>query len=210
MQIGDFKWLKIMPTEKEIISWQVDRKTGYILEADFDYPEELHELHNGYLLAPERRVVRHEWHSPYQKRLAEGLGIKEDKTEKLLLTLQNKTRYVLHYRNLQQYLELGLKLTKVHRVLSSTQKAWMRPFIEFNTELQKKATTEFEKELYKLMNNSVFGKTMENLRNRVTVDLVRGHEIDKIRKLVSDPLFNAWKDLGEDLVSISSSVGRIK
>ena len=138
-----------------------------------------------------------------KKKLAEKLRLKDDKTEKLLLTLQNKTKYVLHYRNLQQYLELGLKFTKVHRVLSFTQMDWMRPFIEFNTELRKEATTEFEQDLYKLMNNSVFGNKMENPRNRVTVDLVRGHEIDKIRKLVSDPLFNAWKELGEDFNGIN-------
>lgn len=110
LPIGDFNWLKTMSTEKEIMSWQVNRKTGYILEVDLEYPKELHELHNGYSLAPERRVVPHEWYSSYQKKLAEKLGLKEDKTEKLLLTLQNKTKYVLHYRNLQQYLELGLKL----------------------------------------------------------------------------------------------------
>lgn len=79
----------------------------------------------------------------------------------------------------------------------------MKPFIEFNTELRKKATTEFEQDLYEIMNNSVFGKTMENLRNRVTVDLVRGHEINKIRKLVSNPLFNAWKELGDDFYGIN-------
>ena len=202
MPVGDFKRVRTMPTEKEIMSWLPGRKIGFILEVDLKYPEELHELHNGYPLAPERRNVPHERYSPYQKKQAQDLNLTEDKTEKLLLILNNKTKYVVHYRNLQQYIELGLKLTRVHRVLSFTQKAWMEPLIRFNTEMRKKAKSKFEQNLYKLMNNSVFGKTMENLRNRVEVELVRGHEVEKIRKLISNPLFNTWRELGEGLFGI--------
>ena len=92
---------------------------------DLEYPEELHDLHNGYPLAPKRSKVPLSWHSEYQKTLAKELGLTEDKTEKLLLTLNNKTKYVVHYRNLQLYLKLGMKLTKVHRVLAFTQENWM-------------------------------------------------------------------------------------
>ena len=165
---------------------------------DLEYPEELHDLHNGYPLAPERSKVPLSWHSEYQITLAKELGLTEDKTEKLLLTLNNKTKYVVHYRNLQLYLKLGMKLTKV-RVLAFTQENWMEPFIRFNTEERKKAKSNFEKGFFKLMNNSVFGKTMENLRNRVTVELVRGDDEKKLRKLTSDPLFAGWRSLGENL-----------
>ena len=78
----------------------------------------------------------------------------------------------------------------------------MEPFIRFNTEERKKVKTNFEKDFYKLMNNSVFGKTMENLRNRVTVELVRENDEKKLRALTSDPLFAGWRPLGENLFGI--------
>ena len=120
--------------------------------------------------------------SPYQKEIARELNLSKDKTEKLLLTLRDKNNYVLHYRNLQLYLKLGMKLKKVHNVLAFDQKDWMEPYIRLNTELRKKATSDFKKNFFKLMNNSVFGKTMENLRNRT---VVRANEEEKLQKLTS-------------------------
>ena len=95
--------------------------------------------------------------------------------EKLVPNLRNKVCYVFHYRNLQLYTSLGMRLTKVHRALRFDQSPWMEPYIRMNTELRKKAASDSEKDLYKLMINSVFGKTMENLRKRVDVKLVRLH-----------------------------------
>ena len=172
-----------------MMSWQVNRKTGYILEVDLEYPQELHNKHNNYRLAPERTQVPEEWYSPYQKELARELGLSKDKTEKFLLTLRDKKNYVLHYRNLQLYLSLGMKLKKVHNVLAFDQENWMEPYIRLNTELRKKATSVLEKNFFKLMNNSVFGKTMENLRNRAIVKLVTANEQKKLQKLLSNPLF---------------------
>ena len=123
-------------------------------------------------------------YSRYQQELADHLNIGDD-TEKLLLTLNNKKNYVVHYRTLQLYLRLGMKLTKVHRTKSFEQRDWMKKYINFNTNERANATTAFEKDLYKLMNNSVFGKTMENLRSRVNVRLVNGDDLKTLRKLAS-------------------------
>ena len=122
--------------------------------------------------------------SEYQHNLL-GVGVAPTEVEKLVPNLCNKDRYVLHYRNLQLYTSLGMRLTKVHRTLPFDQSPLIKPYIRINTELRKKAASGFEKDLYKLMNNSVFGKTMENLRKRVDVKLVRSHEEDKLRRLIS-------------------------
>ena len=126
--------------------------------------------------------------SEYQQKLMADLGIKPPNTEKLLLTLEDKEEYVVHYRNLQLYLRQGMRLKKVHRVLEFDQERWMEPYIRMNTEFRKQAKSDFETNFYKLMNNSVFGKTMENLRNRVDVKIVRRWEADKVRKLIVQPL----------------------
>ena len=93
--------------------------------------------------------------------------------EKLVPNLMDNTKYVVHYKNLRLYLSLGMKLKKVHRILEFNDKAWMKPYLYLNTELRKKTTSAFEKDFYKLMNNSVYGKTMENIRKRVDIKLVK-------------------------------------
>ena len=117
-----------------------------------------------------------------------------------MLTLEDKNNYVTHYRNLQFYLKQGMKLKKVHRVLEFDQERWMKPYIEMNTEFRKEAKNDFEKNFYKLMNNSVFGKTMENLWNRVNIKLVRSEEEQKIRKLVASTLYARHNKFTKDVV----------
>ena len=88
----------------------------------------------------------------------------------------NKTNYVVLYRNLQLYLSLGMKLTKIHRVLKFKQSDWMKKYINFNTEKTMKAANDFQKDFIKLIINSVYGKTMENLQKRISVRLVTNKE----------------------------------
>ena len=132
---------------KTIAEQLVDSPEGYILEVDLEYPEDLHNAHNSYPLAPERMMVQKEWMSEYQHLL--GVGVAPTEVEKLVPNPCNKDRCVLHYRNLQLYMSLGMRPTKVHRVLRFDHSPWMEPYIRMNTELR-------EKDLYKLINNSVF------------------------------------------------------
>ena len=179
-----------------------------ILEVDLEYPRELHEVHNAYPLAPERMVVKKEWMSEYQHELLD-VGVASSEVEKLVPNLYNKNSYVLHYRNLQLYLSLGMKLTKVRRALRFQQSRWMEPYIRLNTELRKKATSGFEKDLFKLMNNSVFGKTMENLRKRVDVKLVRADEDDRLRRLIASPSYARANIFDNDLAAIQMHKSRL-
>ena len=102
----------------------------------------------------------------------------------------------MHYKNLQQYLHLGLKLTKIHCGIKFNERPWLKDYIQLNTDLRTKGTTDFEKDFFKLMNNSVFGKTMENIRNRVDVRLVTNEK--ELEKLVKKPNFDRVNICTED------------
>ena len=198
---GGFRWM----TEKQIQKVNMaacaeDRKKGMILEVDLEYPKELHELHNDYPLAAEKIKVTKEMLSPYCKNIQGQFGISIGQVAKLIPTLSSKKNYVLHYRNLQLYLSLGLKLKKVHRVLEFDQSPWLAQYINFNTQKRMNAKNAFEKDFFKLLNNSVFGKTMENIRKRVDVRLVTDQK--KLSKLASKPTFVNSKIFSEDLVAV--------
>ena len=171
LPVSDFQWV-INPKDVDVRLIPDDDDMGYILEVDLEYPADLHDLHSDYPLAPEKMMITQDMLSPYQQQLKEDLGYKSAKVEKLVPNLRNKSKYILHYRNLKQVLSLGLKLTKIHRVLAFKQQAWLKPYIELNTQLRTQATSDFEKDFFKLMNNSVFGKTMEDVRKRVNIKLI--------------------------------------
>ena len=107
-----------MPTEEQIIKMKRNSKKGWSLEVDLEYPQELHDKHSDYPLAPEKKAIRIDQMSEYQKRMMNELQIDMPNTEKLVLTLEDKEKYVVHYKNLQFYLSQGMRLKKVHRVRS--------------------------------------------------------------------------------------------
>ena len=171
LPVSDFKWVEDLPS-LNVMSVPDDAEIGFILEVDLEYPPELHDLHSDYPLAPEKMLISHEMLSPYQRDLKEELGYKPANVEKLLPNDWDKTQYVVHYRNLKFYLAQGLKLKKIHRAIQFKQTPWLKPYIEKNTTLRAAATNGFEKDFFKLMNNSVFGKTMEDVRKRVDIKLM--------------------------------------
>ena len=169
----EFKWMKV----DELETWELH---SCILEVDLEYPKSLHDLHNDYPLAPEQIVV--------------------NKVSKLIPNLGNKKKYILHYENLKQYLRLGLKLTHIYRGIKFKESPWLKKYISLNTKLRTEAKNEFEKDFFKLMNNSVFGKTMENIRNRVVINLVNNKK--QAEKLSAKPNFKHCNIFSEDLVAI--------
>ena len=138
--------------------------------------------------------------SEHCKKIAEKYNISIGHVNKLIPMLKRKEKYVLHYRNLQLYLDLGLNLTKVRRVLGFDQSPWLKQYIGFNTEKRKQAKNLFEKDFFNFMNNSVFGKTIENLRKRVDVRLVTNEK--KLLKLASKPTYVSSKVFNENLVAV--------
>ena len=183
LPIHSFKWM----TDKEIENLynnrivQVWEKTPCILEVDLEYPEELHDAHNDYPLCPERVEC--------------DKGVK-----KLIPNLRHKNNYVIHYKNLIQCLRLGMKLKKIHRGIKFIESAFLKSYIDKNTKLRSQAKNEFEKNFFKLMNNSVFGKTIENIRNRVNIKLVNTGE--QFKKLAAKPNYESRKILKDNLVSV--------
>ena len=196
---GNFKWLSPKRIDKiDLGKYRDDSKKGLILEVDLEYPQELHDLHNDYPLALEKMAVKKDMLSNYCETIREKYNITIGQVKKLIPTLADK--YVLHYRNLQLYLDLGLKLKKIHRVLQFDQSPWLKQYIDFNTQKRTHAKNSFEKDFFELMNNSVFGKTMENIRKRVDVRLVTSKE--KLLKLASKPTYVSSKIFNENLVAV--------
>ena len=169
----DFEWMK----KEELKNW---KSMPCILEVSLTYPEKLHDLHNDYPLAPERLTV--------------------NKVEKLIPNLNDKKNYVIHHETLKLYLSLGLKLTKIHRGITFEESAWLKPYIDLNTDLRAKAQNDFEKDFFKLMNNSVFGKTMENIRNRVDIRLVT--RVSQAKRLTCRPNYQHHTIFSKKLAAV--------
>jgi len=196
---GDYEWRPSM-TARQLMEFDADGEKGLFVRVKLSYPKELHDLHNDYPMAVEKMLVREDMLSPFERTLGAKTGRSKDTVEKLVPNLLDKDNYVLHIKNLQYYVNAGLVIEKVYQVLMFTQYAWMKPYIDFNTSKRAVATSEFEKDFYKLMNNSVFGKTMENVQNRIVVDLVT--EEAKAVKLNSDPRFRHRMEFHENLTAV--------
>ena len=181
LPVNGFKWLdsdKINEINEEFIkNYNENDNKGYILEVDVKYLKRLHKLHSDLPFLPE--------------------GMEINKCKKLVCNLSNKKKYVTYINSLKQALSHGLKLKKIHRVIEFNQDAWLEPYIDKNTKLRKVAPNDFKKDFFKLMNNAVFGKTMENIRKHRKIKLVT---TDKKRsKLVSELNYHTINLISKDL-----------
>ena len=161
---------------------------GYSLEVDIEYLKQLSSSHKDLPFLPERKKL--------------------EKLEKLVCSIEDKEKYVIHIRALKQALNHGFLLKDVHRVIKFNQEAWLNPYIDMNTKLRKEAKNEFEKDFFKLMNNSVFGKTMENVRKHRDIKLVTTEE--KRMKLVSEPNYHTTKQFSENLLATKMKKTKVK
>ena len=189
LPVNGFKWLDSDKINEDFIkNYDENNDKGYVLEVEVKYPKRLHELHSDLPFLSEQMEV--------------------NKCKKLVCNLFNKKKYVAHINALKQALNHGLKLKKIHRVIEFNQKEWLKPYIDMNTELRKVAKNDFEKDFFKLMNNSVFGKTMENIRKHRDIKLVTTNK--KRSKLVSEPNYHTINLIAEDLSIIEMKKTKVK
>lgn len=189
---SNFTWL----TDAQIEQFDVmdicsqDGEIGYILECDIHYPNSLHEWHNCFPFLVENIV------SPASN----------GKVKKLIPNFFDKERYVVHYKTLYQALKYGLILKKIHRILSFKQSKWIAPYIEQNTRRRQNSRNNFEKNLYKLLNNCIFGKSMESVEKRKDIRLLKRWDSNGKSKgasyYISNPRFKSFSIFDENLVAV--------
>ena len=195
---GNFRWMG--DKEIKMLDYSIKNKkitgnedTGYILDVDLIVPKT--DKFKNYPLAPESKIIKNEQLSEYSKSLNEKIA----ETSKLILDFQDKKNYVVHIKNLIYYHSLGCEF-KINRVIQFTQSAWLQSYIDLNTKLRIQSKNDFEKDFFKLMNNSVFGKLMENIRERVDIKLATTWEY--ARKYIKKPTFSHIKVFDEKLTAI--------
>ena len=190
LPVRGYRWMTDISRMDEdfVRSYDENDIKGYILEVDVDYPNELHNLHSDFPFLAENMVINN--------------------TKKLVCNLQDKKNYVVHINVLKQVLDHGLKLRKAHRVIEFNQEEWLKKYINFNTELRKNALNDFEKDFFKLMNNAVFGKTMENVRKHRDIKLVKTDH--RSNKLVSEPNYHTMKLIDDNLAIIEMRKVKVK
>ena len=188
LPVRGFKWVNdtSIIDEDFVKVYNKNDNKGYIIDVDIDYPSKLQNLHSDLPFLLERMFINN--------------------AKKLVCNLNDKKNYIVHINVLKQALDHGLKLGKVHRVIEFEQEAWLKEYIDVNTELRKKATNDFEKDFFKFMNNAVFGKTMENVRKHRDIKLVKTDK--KGNKLVSEPNFHIMKLIDNNLAIIE--MGKVK
>lgn len=199
---GNFKWVnlkKITNIYDFIMNIDVEGNYGYLFCVDLSYPDKLHDQHNAFPLAPHTVEIQYKHLSPYNKKIlfANG-GNKNFKCDKLIGSFLPRKKYVVHIKNLQFYLKCGLKLEKVHKAIKFTQEAFLKPYIEMCTLKRKNANNKFEKNLYKLMCNSVYGKTLQDVRNYQKVMLHTKE--DSCLKAIKQPTFKRSVILKRNMV----------
>ncbi|KAK3910146.1 Peptide methionine sulfoxide reductase MsrA 2, partial [Frankliniella fusca] len=189
LPVGGFRYLtKSEIQELDIMNINDNDDTGYLFEVDLIYPSDIHDWHNDFPLAPEHKMIEL-YDLP-----------KRASTKKLIPNLYDKERYCVYGSTLKLYLSLGIELEEIHSVMAFDQKPWLAPFINFNTEMRKQATSDFQKSLWKLYNNSTFGKTIESVRKRRNVNFTKKN--DKFLKLVRSPLYHSFELFDHGLVAV--------
>ena len=207
---SDFEWMSAEElTEDFILNLDKEGDIGCIIQCDFDYPHELHDDHLDFPLVPVHEKIKYNELSPYAKNICDRYNLKSSLgIPKLITSLRPKKKYILHFWNFQLYTSLGLRVTKIHMGLKFIQAPFMKSYIEYNSEKRAQATNLFDMNQCKLMNNSLFGKTMEKPEDRVRENLFKSRE--KFLKSVGNPCFKRSKIINKHLAAVTLNYPSIK
>ena len=185
---GDFKKMKfgcehysvlMNEIKEDILSTPDDNEYGYFIECDLEYPAEIKEKTKNFPFCPYQTKADPNLFSGYMNNVNQP---NYQPTSKLMCDTTNKSKYMIHYRMFKFYLNQGMKVTKIHTIYKFKQSPWLGKYIDHNTQKRTVAKTNFEKDLYKLMNNAFFGKTMENVRDRTNLEFIDHSQIDQTIK----------------------------
>ena len=203
LPLSDYRWLSQRERDNfSLFNIPPDSSKGYVLEVDLTYPPYLHNLTSDYPLAPVKSQIEIHDLSQYSQKLLDEFGdFKYKPGVKLNATLHNRLNYIVHYQTLKLYLELGMELIKIHRVLQFHQEPFIRPYIQFNTKKRQEAKNSVQSSFFKLQNNSIYGKTLQSNRNQVSVFLVTDEQ--KMLSLINKPTFNSYRIINPNLVGIN-------
>ena len=216
LPLNGYKWANVEEFDSDFIkNYDDNSDKGYLLEVDVEYPKELYSSHRDLPFLCEKRSKLHKEFEykvskeveKAHKKVYKTFNITHEPENKLIATIQDKNKYVVCISTLKQALNHGLKLQKVHRVIEFNQSAWLKPYIDKNTALRKLAKNEFEKDFFKLMNNSVFGKMIENVRKRREIKLIVTEE--RRKKLVPEPDYASCTEFSDHLMVIEIRKTRV-
>ena len=209
LPVGDFKFL----TDGELDDFLQrlndiadDGEIGYVVECDLHYPHDLHDRHNAYPMAPEHLLITDLMLSPYVTKSFPD--IKWAPSKKLVPNLYDKTKYVVHYRNLKLYVKHGLVITKIHRVLSFRQKPWLKTWIDYCTLGRRMATSEFQSDNFKLNAKACFGKSLQNVRDYKNIRLIADPK--RLKTAVSKYSFKCAEIISPDLTLVQMQKQMVK
>ena len=171
---------------EEILKTPDDSEIGYFLEVDLKYPDKIKEKTKNFPFCPENKKINPDKYNDYMKKKPKNYT----KSKKLICDWTDKKKYLIHYRMLKFYVRHGMIVEKIHEIISFKQSRWLEKYISFNTQKRNKAENDFEKDFFKLLVNAAFGKFLENVRNRLGLELIKKDNIKKIIKQQSKLAFN--------------------
>ena len=169
-----WKWLD------EILNTPDDSEIGYFLEVDLKYPDDIKQKTKYFPFCPENKKINPIKYNDYMNKIKPK---NYTKSKKLICDWTDKKKYLIHYRMLKFYVRHGMVVEKLHEIISFKQSKWLESYISFNTKKRNKAKNEFEKNFFKFLVNAAFGKILENIRNRLELELIKK---DDIKKLLQD------------------------
>lgn len=215
--LTDEETRSLFPSAQDILNIDTENDRGYYFEVDLKYPTGIHHKTSDFPLAPETAQVTESMLSPYMKDLYEHIMTARHPNRhthtfkssyKLLLSQNDKFNYCVHFKILKYYLQQGMELTKIHNCVQFTQKPFLRPYIEFNSTQRARAQSKHEKDFYKCKNNSLFGKTMEDVRKHANYKLITCDA--EFQKLISSPVFVDRDIITSDIVGVKMCKAKVK